>query len=241
MPRQTVVIATDNNKSVELLIAYFADTQSIPTVIRAKADFSALSSCQPDLVFLQGDWVDARSVSRLDQIKSAFPKAKWFSLGPVREGRFSWDGSIELPVEEKTLRKSVLSKIELPDPIKLLMVDDEKEIIEVVKDYFEVRKGPSFQVRTAANGLEGFKLLEQDPPHCLILDIKMPVRTGAELYRDMIRAGHRIPTIIFIDSTSSEDIIEIRKWGAPVFVEKGGPSSSMPDMLALVKKLVVFS
>ena len=131
--------------------------------------------------------------------------------------------------------------MELPDPIKLLIVDDEAEIIEVLQDYFEVRKDPSFQIRTAPNGLEGFKLIEQDLPHCLILDIKMPVRTGAELYRDLIRSGHRIPTVIFIDSTTADDIMEIRKWGAPVFVEKGGPSSSMPDMLALVKKLILFS
>ncbi len=83
--------------------------------------------------------------------------------------------------------------------------------------------------------------IEQDPPHCIILDIKMPVRTGVELYRDLSRSGFRIPTIIFIDSTAADDILEIRKWGAPVFIEKGGPSSSMPDMLALVKKLVAFS
>ena len=131
--------------------------------------------------------------------------------------------------------------MEFPNPTKLLIVDDEPEIIEVIEDYFEVRKDPAFQVRTAFNGLEGFKLIEQDSPHCLILDIKMPVRTGVELYRDLVKSGRRIPTIIFIDSTAADDILEIRKWGAPVFVEKGGSSSAMPDMLALVKKLVAFS
>ena len=241
MPRQTVLIATENNKSVEFSAAYFSDTQSIPTVIRSKADFSTLSSCQPHLVFFQGDWVDQRTLSRLNHFKAAYPKLKCFSFGPVNHSGFSWDGEIGLPIDEKAFRKVVLSKVELPNPIKLLLIDDEAEIIEIVQDYFEVRKDPPFEVRTAFNGLEGFKLIEQDPPHCLVLDIKMPVRTGVELYRDLIRGGQRIPTIIFIDSTVADDIIEIRKWGSPVFVEKGGPSSAMPDMLALVKKLVAFS
>ena len=241
MPRQTILIATENNKSVEFLTAYFADTQSAPTIVRSKADFSTLSSCHPSVIFFQGDWVDPRTTSRLNHFKSALPKLKCFSLGPVSQSGFSWNGEIELPIDEKVFRKAVLSKMELPNPIKLLLVDDEVEIIEIVQDYFEVRKDPPFQVRTAHNGLEGFKLIEQDPPHCLVLDIKMPVRTGVELYRDLIRGGQRIPTIIFIDSTVADDIIEIRKWGSPVFVEKGGPSSAMPDMLALVKKLVAFS
>ena len=104
MSRRTIVIATDNNKSVEFLTAYFADTQSIPTVIRSKADLAVLSSCQPDLIFFQGDWVDQRNIGRLVQIKSAFPKVKCFSLGQVNQDGFSWDGGIELPVDEKPFR-----------------------------------------------------------------------------------------------------------------------------------------
>ncbi len=241
MVKQTILIATDNNKSIDFLTAYFADTQSIPTIIRSKSDLSALSSCQPSVVFFQGEWVDQRSIGHLIQFKSSCPKLKCFSLGSVRQDGFSWNGAVELPIDEKAFRKTVLSKMDFPNPTKLLLVDDEVEIIEIIQDYFEVRKDPSFEVRIALNGLEGFKLIEQDPPHCLVLDIKMPVRTGVELYRDLMKAGRRIPTIIFIDSTTADDIIEIRKWGAPVFVEKGGPSSSMPDMLALIKKLVAFS
>ncbi|MBI3999071.1 MAG: response regulator [Candidatus Omnitrophica bacterium] len=241
MSRQSIFIATDNTKSAEFLTTYFSETQSIPTLIRSKADLSVLFSCQPDLVFIQGDWMDQRVVNRLKQFKLEHPKIKYFSLGNARHDGFAWDGVFELPFDEKVFRKIVLAKVELPNPIKLLLVDDESEIIEVMQDYFEVRTDPPFNVRTAFNGLEGFKLIEQDPPHCLVLDIKMPVRTGVELFRDLAKAGQRIPTIIFIDSTTADDIIEIRKYGAPIFVEKGGPASSMPDMLALVKKLVAFS
>ena len=47
------------------------------------------------------------------------------------------------------MKKTLLNQVELPDPIKLLIVDDETEIIDVIQDYFEVRKEPAFNVRTA--------------------------------------------------------------------------------------------
>lgn len=241
MPKRTIVIASENKKAVEYITDYFSDTESIPTVIRSKSDLPVLSSLKPDVIFFQGDWLDQRASSRLNEFKAQNPNIKYFSLGNPSSDGMSWDGKLELPIDERMFRKILLGKISLPDPIKLLITDDEVEIIEVLKDYFEVRKDPPFQVRTALNGLEAFKLVEEDQPHCIILDIKMPVRTGVECYRDLCRSGHRIPTIIFIDSTAADDILEIRKWGTPVFLEKGGPSSSMPDVLALVKKLVAFS
>ncbi len=241
MSRQNIAVASDNKKAVEYITTYFTDTESIPTVIRTKSDLSVLFSFKPDIVFFQGDWLDQRSAVKLNQFKTENPNIKYFSLGNISADGINCDGKLELPIDERLFRKVLLTHAPLPDPVKLLIVDDEIEIIEVIKDYFEVRKDPPFKVRIALNGLEGFKLVEQEKPHCLILDVKMPVRTGVELYRDLSRSGFRIPTIIFIDSTAADDILEIRKWGAPVFVEKGGPSSSMPDMLALVKKLVAFS
>ena len=241
MPQQAVFIATDNKKAVEFLAAYFSETQSAPTVIRLRADLSVLFSCRVNLLFLQSDWADEKMMGKLAEFKAAHPELKCFSLGTAPKGAISWDGEIELPIEEKAFRKIILHKIGLPDPIKLVAVDDESEVIELIKDYFEPRKDPAFKLRTASNGLEGFKLIQEENPHCLILDLKMPVRSGVDLYRDLTRTGLKIPTIIYIDSTTADDVLEIRKLGNPVFVEKGGPFSSMPDMLALVKKLVAFS
>lgn len=240
MPKRSIVVATDNKKTAQFFSDYFDDTVSTPSFIRTKPNLSALFSLKPDFVFLQGEWLDSRISKRLGELKKENPKMKCFSLGYVGDS-IDWCAKIEVPIEEKQFRKQLFEHVEFPDPVKLLAVDDEAEILEIVQDYFEVRKNPSFQIRTTFNGLEGFKLIKQEVPHCMILDLKMPVRSGVELYRDLMRAGYRIPTVIFIDSTTADDILEIRKWGTPVFSEKGGPLSSMPDMLALVKKLVAFS
>ena len=241
MSKRSVLLATENKKAIEHLITYLQDTESVPTVIRRKSDLAAISSCEPDLIFVESEWVDKRVANRLDQLKASRPKLGCFGLGARGQGRYAWDGVIDFPVDERQFQKTVFSKIDLPHPLRLLVVDDEQEVGTTLRDYFEGLKGADFEIRTASNGLEGFKAVEQMVPHCMILDIKMPVRSGVELYRDLCRAGYRIPTIFFIDSTASDDIREIRKWGMPVFVEKGGWQGSMPEMLALVKKLVAFS
>ncbi len=241
MPRRSILAATENKKAVEFLTAYFADTQSIPAVIRSRADCADfLSKNELNFIFLDTDWIEERNLSQFKEFKSKYPQSKWFALGRSRTSVFPWDAEIELPIDEKQFQKVIFSHVSLPSRIKLMVVDDEPDISEMIRDYFEVRKDPEFEVRTAQNGLEGFKLIKEDEPHCLILDIKMPVRTGVELYRDLMQSGRRIPTIIFIDSTAAEDTLEIRKFGSPAFVEKGGTHSSMPEMLNLVRKLVAF-
>jgi CheY-like chemotaxis protein len=241
MPKHSILVATANKKAVEYITAFFQDTESIPTIIRAKGDLPAIVACQPDYAFIESDWADKRTVTRLDEIKGQNSAFRCFGLGRKGNNKYQWDKSIEFPLDDKMFRKALYATIQFPDPVKLVAVDDEKDVLEVIQEYFEGRRDPSFQVRTAPNGLDGFKLIEDDAPHCVILDLKMPVRSGVELYRDIRRSTQKVPVIIYIDSTATEDITEIRKWGIPVFVEKGGSQSSMTDMLALVKKLVAFA
>ena len=81
MPKQSILVATANGKGIDFLSAYFADTQSIPSVIRSKGDLSALSDCHPDVMFFEGDWVDKRALERLEELKRNFSKLKSFCLG----------------------------------------------------------------------------------------------------------------------------------------------------------------
>lgn len=241
MAKQTIFVAGDNRKAIEFICAYFSDTQSIPGMIRAKHDFPIVLDNPSHIVFLQCDWIDKAIVAHVNRIKTRSPNKKVFILGHPNFPDLKYDGEIDLPIDEKVFRKIVLSKMNYPETINLLVVDDEIEIGETIQDYFETRAHPGFKVRVAHNGLEGFKLIEQARPDCLILDIKMPVRSGIDLFHDVCKSGQKIPTIMFIDSSAADEIMEIRKWGSPTFVEKGGHYSSMPDMLALVKKLVAFS
>jgi len=54
---------------------------------------------------------------------------------------------------------------------RVLVVDDEREIRDVLTDYLE---GEGCAVATAANGDEALESVRRDPPDVILLDIKMP-------------------------------------------------------------------
>ena len=125
--------------------------------------------------------------------------------------------------------------------MRLLVIDDEDEISGMVRDYFEERKAPAFQVRRARNGKEGLSAIGAEKPDLIILDIKMPEMDGREFYAGLCRQKIEVPVIVFFDSISGDELEDIRKYGNPPVVEKGTLASSLPSLMALVKMVLFFS
>jgi len=65
-------------------------------------------------------------------------------------------------------------------PSRLLIVDDEPELVEVLHEYFAEL---GHAVQTAANALQARVLMTAQPPDLLILDIRMPGEDGLSLSR----------------------------------------------------------
>jgi CheY-like chemotaxis protein len=81
----------------------------------------------------------------------------------------------------------------------ILVVDDDEDIRDSLRDAFE---DAGYEVRCAANGLEGLKALQQfERPSVIVLDIIMPVMRGDELY-DALQADPQLADIPVILSTS---------------------------------------
>ena len=59
--------------------------------------------------------------------------------------------------------------------IKILLVDDEPDILEIV-GYNLTNEG--YQIFTAKNGLEAVESAKKNKPHLIILDIMMPEMDG---------------------------------------------------------------
>ena len=55
--------------------------------------------------------------------------------------------------------------------IKILVVDDEVDIIEILR--YNLNKA-GYQVFSAVDGIEGFSQAEKHDPHLIILDVMMP-------------------------------------------------------------------
>ena len=75
---------------------------------------------------------------------------------------------------------------------KILVVDDEKPISEIVKYNF-VKEG--YEVFTAYDGEEALEKVEEVEPDLIILDLMLPKMDGLEVARE-VRKTHDMPIIM---------------------------------------------
>lgn len=98
----------------------------------------------------------------------------------------------------------------------ILVVDDEKEIADVVEIYL-LNQG--YKVFKANNGLEGMKIVDKEDIHLAIIDMMMPEMDGATMIMKL-REKHNFPVIIL--SAKSEEVDQIMglNIGADDYVNK---------------------
>ena len=99
---------------------------------------------------------------------------------------------------------------------KVLVVDDEPTIREIVVRYLE-RDG--FKTLEAADGNRARELLESDPPDLVVLDVMLPGTDGLELCR-WIRSRSRLPVIMLTARGEESDRIVGLELGADDYVTK---------------------
>ena len=56
------------------------------------------------------------------------------------------------------------------EQVKILVVDDEKEIVQAIKKLLETQ---NYSVVTAYNGIEAIEVLKKEDVHIIIMDIMM--------------------------------------------------------------------
>jgi DNA-binding response OmpR family regulator len=99
---------------------------------------------------------------------------------------------------------------------KILVVDDEKEIADLVEIYLI---GDGYQVLKAYNAVEGLKILEREDVKLVLLDIMMPGMDGLEMCR-RIREKNNIPIIMISAKSTELDKIVGLGTGADDYVTK---------------------
>jgi two-component system alkaline phosphatase synthesis response regulator PhoP len=103
--------------------------------------------------------------------------------------------------------------------IKILLVDDEPDIIEILT-YNLSKEG--YQVFSAANGKEALVQAGKIIPHLIILDVMMPVMDGIEACENIRKDSRFEDTIIMFLSARSEDYSHVAAFdvGADDYVNK---------------------
>lgn len=89
------------------------------------------------------------------------------------------------------------------DTIRILFVEDDAQIQEVVNDYFLAKGAGRIQIDCAGDGIEGELLAKQRDYDLVLLDIMLPGMDGFSLCRSIRR--HSIVPIIFLTARGQEE------------------------------------
>jgi two-component system OmpR family response regulator len=99
---------------------------------------------------------------------------------------------------------------------KILVVDDERGIVDIVRAYLE-REG--YRVGAAYDGRAAIEAFERELPDLIILDIMLPLVDGREVCRT-IRAKSNVPIIMLTARDDTADKIVGLELGADDYVTK---------------------
>ena len=105
------------------------------------------------------------------------------------------------------------------DNKKLLLIDDDPNLILLVKDYLEFR---GYNVDTAENGREALEVLDQNVPDMIICDVMMPEMDGYSLVKHIREepVTNRIPVLFLSAKGQSQDRVKGLNEGADVYMVK---------------------
>jgi DNA-binding response OmpR family regulator len=98
----------------------------------------------------------------------------------------------------------------------VLVVDDERQIAEIAKDYLE---HAGFAVLTARDGRQGLELARARRPDLIVLDLGLPALDGLELARTL-RRDSDVPIIMLTARVDEADRLRGLETGADDYVTK---------------------
>jgi len=114
----------------------------------------------------------------------------------------------------------------------LLLVDDEEEFVSTLAERLTMR---GMRVRTALDGESALRMVEDDPPHVVLLDVLMPGMGGLEVLRVIKKLHPETQVILLTGHGSTRDGMEGMRHGAFDYLTK---PLKIEDLMAKLEEAV---
>jgi two-component system response regulator VicR len=118
---------------------------------------------------------------------------------------------------------------------RILCIEDQPEMIELMR---LVLRRHGFQVEGAIGGREGLRMVRENPPDLVLLDLMMPEVDGWEVYRQ-IRADEQLKEIPVIAVTAKgqdvDRVVGVQVAGMNDFITK---PFGLDDLVARVQRVL---
>ncbi len=184
--------------------------------------------------FTTGDIARIFGVSRI----SAY---KWVTNGKIKAfkipgGRYKITKGDLVDFIRKSGMDNRLAGDLADEEVRILIVDDEKLIIQAVRDYMET-SNPSYIISSAADGFEAGRMLTKVNPDLVILDLFMPGINGFSLCRNIRNDPNtkHIKIIAITGYPTEENVRKVTESGANAVLPK---PFDMTELDRLIKKLL---
>jgi DNA-binding response OmpR family regulator len=113
---------------------------------------------------------------------------------------------------------------------RILIVDDEPLIVEVLSEHFKTE----FDVETAVNGADALGAILRQRPDIVLLDINMPRMNGVEVLKDIKQIDDSIAVIMVTANEQVQLAAESLRSGAFGYVPKPFDFRYLDHMLATI-------
>ena len=108
-----------------------------------------------------------------------------------------------------------------PEPIKLLLIEDNKADWELIKIKLETSKITKFEITYTERLIGGLKLLESEKFDIILLDLGLPDSIGLESFKSILNKHPTIPIIVLTGLANEKIGVQAIKYGAQDYLVKG--------------------
>jgi DNA-binding response OmpR family regulator len=115
-------------------------------------------------------------------------------------------------------------------PYTVLVVEDDHNQRSL---YEEELNDEGYRVLTASDGREALKIVQDQKPDLVVLDVNMPVMDGLDTLSQMLEHDNKMPVIINTAYASYKE--SFTSWSADAYIVK---SSDLTELKQTVKKLL---
>jgi CheY-like chemotaxis protein len=115
-------------------------------------------------------------------------------------------------------------------PSKILIVDDEVSLVQVCQI---ILQEAGHEVRGAVNGRQALRMIAEEMPDFILLDVMMPGMSGIEVCR-LIRQNHQSPRPVIVMYTAdgrAEVRADSMAAGADALITKQNPFHDLPHKI----------
>ena len=125
--------------------------------------------------------------------------------------------TVEIKIGKGFHRTDIYRKLDFTMPSKLLLVDDEREFVQTLSERLMMRDMGS---AVAYDGESALKLINEDEPDVIIVDLKMPGINGLEVLQKVKETRPLIEVIILTGHGNEEDRKLCMELGAFAYLQK---------------------